>query len=106
MKYGVGVGNFGGHGDEPGLDACIATARKAEELGFDSVWAGDHILLPADRQTPYPYNETGSFGSETTTFFEPLTILAAVAAVTERVLLGTAVLVVPYRDPLILANTV
>jgi probable F420-dependent oxidoreductase len=107
MKYGVSVGNFGGFGRESGLDACIAVARKAEELGFDSVWAGDHIVLPADRRTPYPYSPGGSWGiSAETSVFEPLTVLSALAVATERVLLGTGVLVVPYRDPLILANTV
>ena len=107
MKYGVSVGNFGAYGEEAGLDACIATARRAEELGFDSVWCGDHIVLPAERHTPYPYSPDGSWGiSAATSVFEPLTVLAALAVATDRVLLGTGVLVVPYRDPLILANTV
>ena len=74
----------------------IAAARRVESLGFDSVWASDHIVIPFEIRSRYPYNATGSFPlPPTANFLEPLTALALVAGVTERLRLGTTVLVLP-----------
>jgi probable F420-dependent oxidoreductase len=68
-------------------------AELTESLGFDSVWVTDHIVVPE------PSAE--SFGS---TFFEAVTVMAYVAGITSRVQIGAAILIVPYRHPLLLAK--
>lgn len=82
-------------------------ARSVEETGFDSLWALDHVVLREDYGTPYPYSEDGRLAIPTTAnFVEPLTILTYAAAVTERVELGTAVLVLPMRAPVLHAKVI
>ena len=70
-------------------------AKAAESLGYDAVWANDHLLTPRFLRG----NADGP-----PSFYEPLITLAHVAAVTTRVRLGTAVLVLPLRDPQLLAK--
>ena len=80
-------------------------ARRVEALGFDSAWASDHIVIPFQIRSRYPYNRTGDFPlAPTTNFLEPLTALALVAGVTERLRLGTTVLVLPHRHPVLAAK--
>ena len=105
MKFGVLAGNFGTFGGDPGVDACIKVAEEAERLGFDSVWVHDHIIMPSGVQSKYPYNETGDSPFRVDQYiFDPITVMAAIAARTSRVQIGTSVLVVPYRNPLVLAK--
>jgi probable F420-dependent oxidoreductase len=86
-------------------DTLITLARRVEALGFDSVWASDHVVIPFEIRSRYPYNATGDFPlPPTTTFLEPLTALALVAGVTERLRLGTTVLVLPHRHPVLAAK--
>jgi probable F420-dependent oxidoreductase len=75
--------------------AMVDLASRAEALGFDSVWVHDHVFNVGhvfDRIGGKPY-------------YEPLTVLGYVAARTERVRLGTSVLVLPYHNPVRLAKT-
>lgn len=106
MKIGVLLNNFGGFPETGrGALACIDLAREAERLGFDSVWVTDHVVLPAERRTPYPHDESGVFPfSWEQDIFEPITLMAALATATERVEIGVSVLVVPYRHPLLTAK--
>ncbi|AXG77608.1 TIGR03619 family F420-dependent LLM class oxidoreductase [Streptomyces paludis] len=78
----------------PGADprTVVALARHAEALGYAAVWLPDHPLPPA------PYGPV--YGG----VFEPLTLLAHIAAVTDRITLGTSVLILPLRDPFLLAK--
>jgi probable F420-dependent oxidoreductase len=69
-------------------------ARTAEELGYESVWLPDHVLPP------------GPFGEVYGGVYEPLVTLAYVAAATERIGLGTSVLILPLREPYVLAKQV
>ena len=86
-------------------ETLIAAARHVESLGFDSVWASDHIVIPFEIRSRYPYNATGDFPlPPTANFLEPLTALSLVAGVTERVRLGTTVLVLPHRHPVLAAK--
>lgn len=74
----------------------VGVARKAEELGYDSVWVNHHVLHAGyilDRLGDAPY-------------YDALTLLTWVAAVTDRVRLGTTVIVLPYLNPLVLAKTI
>jgi probable F420-dependent oxidoreductase len=72
--------------------SIVRAARSAEELGFADVWVSDHVAIPADQDYPSPY------------LYDPLLTLAWAAAATERVGLGTSVLVVPQHNALALAN--
>src|SRR5216117_577962 len=86
-------------------DTLVGYAQRAEALGYDSLWASDHVVLPWRIASRYPYNATGEFPlPPTIDFLEPLTVLALVAGVTERVKLGTSVLVLPHRHPVLTAK--
>ncbi|WP_017571435.1 TIGR03619 family F420-dependent LLM class oxidoreductase [Nocardiopsis halotolerans] len=82
--------------ESPGMSprALVDLGTRAEELGVDAVWLPDHLLPPA------PYGPT--FGG----VYEPLVTLAHLAARTERIRLGTSVLVAPMRDPFVLGKQV
>jgi probable F420-dependent oxidoreductase len=75
----------------------IRVARLAEELGFDSVWAGEHVVVPSPRVAPSPMEPTDAI-------LDPLVHLAFVAAATERLLLATGIILLPQRNPLVLAK--
>lgn len=105
MKIGVTVGNFGTFGDDPGVDGCLQVADEAERLGFDSVWVHDHVVMPAAVGSRYLYNDSGASPFRADQFiYDPLAVMAAIAARTTRVGIGTSVLIVPYRNPLVLAK--
>jgi probable F420-dependent oxidoreductase len=79
----------------------MEAARKAEALGYDSVWAADRIIIPWEIKTTYPYSSDRRFiVPPDRPFLEPLTCLAFLAGCTEKVMLGMSVLVLPYRHPL------
>jgi probable F420-dependent oxidoreductase len=91
MRIGFSLHNNQGIEDAPAL---VDLAVRAESLGFDSVWAHDHVFNVGhvrERIGGRPY-------------YEPLTLLAYVAARTSRVRLGTSVLVLPYHNPIRLAK--
>src|SRR5436189_3600280 len=86
-------------------ETLLAFARRMEALGYDSLWASDHVVIPWRITSKYPYNATGDFPlPPTTNFLEPLTALALVAGLTERLRLGTTVLVLPHRHPVLAAK--
>ncbi len=89
MKVGIHLPQYG---RVCGPDAIATAARDAERLGFADVWVSDHIVHPAAQAYPSPH------------LFDPLLTLAWAAAATERVGLGTSVLVVPMHEPVALAN--
>ena len=74
----------------------------AEQFGFDSLWLADHVVVPSGYASAYPYNAEGRVPVER--FPEPLISLALLAGLTERIELGTAVLVLPQRNPILLAK--
>jgi probable F420-dependent oxidoreductase len=83
----------------------LGFARRMEALGYDSLWASDHVVIPHSIAPRYPYSATGAFPlSAATNFLEPLTALALVAGATERIRLGTTVLVLPHRHPVLAAK--
>lgn len=89
VRFGVALKNFTAYPDEPSIDDIIAFATRAEALGFESAWVWDHILLGSKR--PFPY-------------LESLATLTALAMRTQRLRLGTGVLVLPLRNPVVLAK--
>jgi probable F420-dependent oxidoreductase len=102
MRFGCHLPTFGAMATRANL---IAFARRMEALGYDSLWVSDHVVLPRAIRSRYPYSETGRFPlPPEAAFLEPLTALALVAGVTERVRLGTTVLVLPHRNPILTAK--
>jgi probable F420-dependent oxidoreductase len=82
-----------------------AAAVRAEEVGFESVWAGEHVAFAADYEPRYPYSADGKTPLPLdTAYTDPFVQLAWVAAVTLTIRLGTAVVVLPERQPLIVAK--
>ncbi len=71
----------------------IDLAIRAEELGFDSVWVSDHIIIPS--------NTKNIFSS---IFYDPFILLTAIGAKTKNIRLGTSAVVLPYRNPVVVAK--
>jgi alkanesulfonate monooxygenase SsuD/methylene tetrahydromethanopterin reductase-like flavin-dependent oxidoreductase (luciferase family) len=81
-------------------EAVRTLAQHADALGFDAVWFPDHILLPRQVTSVYPYAADGVYRSDLDhPFYEPLAVRNVVAGCTQRVRLGTHVLIIPYRPP-------
>lgn len=75
-------------------------AAALESAGFDSVWVSDHIVFPKEVRSPYPFAADGKVTWPLdATYLEPMVMLAAAAATTSKVELGTAALVLPMRNP-------
>jgi probable F420-dependent oxidoreductase len=89
MKIGVNLHNYGPFASKPAIDAI---AERVEALGYDSIWTADHILVP--RTEPEPFGQ----------LLETLTTLSYVAAKTQRISLGTSILVLPQREPILVAK--
>jgi probable F420-dependent oxidoreductase len=96
MRLGVfGINSSSTHG----RDATLHLARVCEELGYESWWAGEHVVLPSPRVAPAPMGPTDPI-------LDPLVHLSFVAAATERMVLGTGIVILPQRNPLVLAKQV
>jgi probable F420-dependent oxidoreductase len=89
MRFGLNLPNYSNLGHH---DAMVAIAGRAEALGYSSLWTSDHILLPTTLRDPYG------------NLLESLTTLSYLAARTEHIRLATGILVLPQRDPLLLAK--
>jgi probable F420-dependent oxidoreductase len=89
----------------------VDLAAAADELGFDSLWLGEHIVLPLDYGSEHPTSgeaahshHTGPIVDPSTILVDPLVALAAAAAVTTRIKLATGIYLLPLRPPLITAR--
>lgn len=84
-----------------------ALGREAEARGFESIWVAEHVVMFDDYASPYPYAADGKFpGGGDTGLLEPLTALTYLAAVTDRIRLGTGICLVPQRNPVYTAKQV
>jgi probable F420-dependent oxidoreductase len=102
MKFGIAFANIGPF---VGGDDGARLAQAAESAGFESIWTVDHVVVPAGYQSKYPYDPSGKIPSgEETVFPDPLIWLSFVAARTSTIRLGTGILIVPERNPLVLAK--
>ncbi len=90
MEFGICIPHYGKAIDVQGI---IDNVRHAEALGFDSVWVTDHIIVPRTMDLIYRDN-----------MLEPVTLLSHLAGLVPRVKLGTSVLILPYRNPVVLAK--
>jgi probable F420-dependent oxidoreductase len=101
MKVGLAFGSSVGVEGEAAIDLC----RRAEAAGFESVWGGEHVILPTKFDSKYPYTPDGKIPAEPETPIpDPLIWLAYVAAAAPTLQLGTCILIVPQRNPVILAK--
>jgi alkanesulfonate monooxygenase len=87
--FGIAARNFTAYPEMPDARALVEYGVKMEQLGFDSLWVWDHVLLGVDPNFP---------------IIESLTLLTAIAARTKTIKLGTGILVLPLRNPVVLAK--
>jgi probable F420-dependent oxidoreductase len=102
LSFGLDVGIYGALAD---ARTILQLARHAEEVGFASIWLADHVAFPVAMQSPYPYSATGSFPTRLSeSLMEPVATMAVLVGATRRVRIGTAALIMPYRNPVLLAR--
>jgi probable F420-dependent oxidoreductase len=103
MKLGISLPQTG---PQATTENIIRAARRAEELGYDSVWTLERILWPINPQEPYPAAPDGKLPEVYQTVFDPIETLTFIAAHTTRVRLGTSILVLGYHTPIELARRI
>src|SRR5438128_2241600 len=89
MDWGLAIKNFVGPTETPDVSAILRYAERAEALGFESLWAWDHVILGVEPSFP---------------ILDAVGILTAIAARTTRIKLGTGILVLPLRNPTVAAK--
>ena len=89
----------------PPVDVAVV-ATKAEALGFDSLWVGEHPVMPVHSTSPFPGSADGVIPPSYSWFVDPFVALARASAVTTTLKLGTGITLVPERNPLLLAKEV
>jgi probable F420-dependent oxidoreductase len=103
LNVGLDVGIYGRLATR---EHILELAELAESSGLESVWVADHVIFPKTFASPYPYSATGAFPVDMTRepLLEPIATLGVLVGATRRVKIGTAVLVMPYRHPVLLAR--
>lgn len=101
MRLGIALPHFGPYATP---QAIVTVSRKAEALGFASLWVLDRLLWPIQPVSKYPGNPRGEMPSPMQNTYDPLIVLSFAAAHTERLFLGTSVLVAAYRNPAVTAK--
>jgi len=87
------------------VESMVALAELAEERGIESLWTFEHVIVPVDYTSKYPYSADGKMGvTPETNFVDPLIALAAIAARTRRIRLATGVNILSQANPLFLAK--
>lgn len=100
MRFGFALPQIG---SLVGPEALVTVAKRAEDLGFDSLWVLDRILWPVDPRAPYPIGD-GSLPFQYKHVLDPVETLTFAAAHTSRILLATGVLNLPWYNPVLLAR--
>jgi len=102
MKFGV---MFANAGPRARPEDAVAMAQDAEAAGFESLWTVEHVVVPAGYESEYPYSADGRMpGGEDADIPDPLVWLAWVGAVTTTLRLATGILILPQRNPVVLAK--
>ena len=101
--FGLDVGIYGRLATR---DHILELAELAEASGLESLWVADHVIFPVTLTSAYPYSATGAFPLDMTqeSLLEPLATMGVLVGATQRVKIGTAVLVMPYRNPVLLGR--
>jgi probable F420-dependent oxidoreductase len=81
-------------------------ARTAEELGFESFWCAEHPFMPVQTSSRFPGSDDGVIPESYSHFIDPFVALARASGITSRIKLGTGIVLVPERHPLLLAKEV
>ncbi len=104
MKFGIIFANVFGFSRPEG---AVALATAAEAAGFDSLWTVEHVVVPSGYQSEYPYDGSGRMpGGEVVDIPDPLVWLSYVAGATSTIRLATGILILPQRNPAIVAKEV
>jgi probable F420-dependent oxidoreductase len=105
MKFGLRYASLGRYSNGP---AAVEVAQAAEAAGFESIWTVEHVVVPHGYQSRYPYSASGRMGSglEDHPIPDPLIWLAYIASATRTIKLGTAILILPQRNPVVTAKEV
>jgi probable F420-dependent oxidoreductase len=104
MKFGLAFANIITFAERDGL---VRLGQSAEAAGFESVWTVEHVIYPEGYASTYPYDPSGKMAmTADTPLPDPLLWLAFVAAATENLRLGTGILILPQRNPIVLAKEV
>jgi probable F420-dependent oxidoreductase len=101
MRIGIGLPQLGRFAD---IDTLRRVAIAAEAAGLSSLWAIDRLLVPANPRSAYPPRADGRLPAEQHTAIDPIVALSVAASVTDRIRLGTSVLVAPWYPPVVLAR--
>lgn len=104
MKFGILFANTGQMGDP---ESALGLAKAAKDLGFESLWASQHVVIPSGYSSPCPYTANGRMpGGDEMPIPDPLIWLGYVAAVTDRIRLATGAVIAPLMNPVVLAKQV
>jgi probable F420-dependent oxidoreductase len=104
MKFGVAFANVLAWADGP---AAVDAARSAEAAGFDSFWTVEHVIYPDQYSSEYPYSQDGKMPAQRSTPMpDPLIWLSYIASATTTLRLATGILILPQRNPVVLAKEV
>ena len=102
LKWGLDVGIYGRLATR---ECILELALLAEDADFDSVWLADHVVFPVSIKSRYPYSASGAFPvPPEEPVMEPVATMGVLVGATKRVRIGTAVLVMPYRNPVLLGK--
>ena len=104
MKFGIVFANTGPFTDPA---KAVVFARAAEAAGFESLWTVEHVVVPDNYESVYPYDPSGKMpGGNESSIPDPLIWLSYVACATSRINLATGVMILPQRNPVVLAKEV
>ncbi len=103
MKFGLRYLNMGRFTD---ANAAIEFLQAAEEAGFESAWTVEHTVMPDGYESAYPYSDDGKIAGGVSDFPipDPIVWMTYVAARTERIKLGTGILILPQHNPIVVAK--
>src|ERR1700687_768068 len=101
-SFGLDVGVYGALANP---QTILQLARLAEEAGFESIWLAGHVGFPVSIKSKYPYSAKGDFPTRLADpLMEPVATMGVLVGATKRVRIGTAALIMPYRNPVLLAR--
>ena len=104
MEFGIIFANTGPFSNGP---AAAEMARAAEDVGFESLWTVEHVVVPSGYESQYPYDPSGKMpGPEESPIPDPLVWLSYVGGATSTIRLATGILILPQRNPIVLAKEV
>jgi probable F420-dependent oxidoreductase len=104
MKFGLFFANAGPFAAPEPFEALV---RTAEEVGFESIWTVEHVVVPLGYRSQYPYTKDGRMpGRDDSPIADPLMALAYAAALTDKLRLATGIVILPQRHPVYVAKEV